>query len=521
MTFHYSRVLALTVVIMAGGCSFRHATTGMAIDYNEFVAQTTNRQTLLNILRSREREPMHFTSFGLVRGTVRGQANLEAGATIPNDTASTVAKSIVSSTSTTNETTRTDNLNDLTVTPKASLQVSTGTDFDIAINATDDFYRGIMNPIKESLVVHLLKQGYPADLLSHLLIRELRFSAVFKKDGKPIDRTGAVWVSKPNGPEKYPTPLVLEIGNAPDDADVSAFEHAIDCRNLSITTETRDKRSIPIDDISVLGSIAPEVLQQVQHDAARDSDNDAPRYSYEVKGSTGYTLALSKRRNCDAFLRQLLASSAKTVQQLARDSAPLEKEDLVEPIGGPALEQILKNALGKAGRESAEPLKRSLEIGDVPDPQGKDAEFRAGEYEFVTKNFFDPLLEAQGLKGYTGDLVIDLTFRSVQGVIYYLGEYIRKPGNSPKLHDAAACLALGQTDPCIPIIVVDREDKLRASKFVEVEYRGTRYAVPLSGPAIGPTAGRSSHTISLVQQLLNLHRTSKDLPSTPLVRVAN
>jgi hypothetical protein len=48
-----------------------------------------------------------------------------------------------------------------------------------------------------------------------------------------------------------------------------------------------------------------------------------------------------------------------------------------------------------------------------------------------------------------------------------------------------------------------------------------RYGVPLSGARLSAEAGRSSQTVDLVQQLLNLNRTSKDLPTTPLVRVAN
>jgi len=34
-------------------------------------------------------------------------------------------------------------------------------------------------------------------------------------------------------------------------------------------------------------------------------------------------------------------------------------------------------------------------------------------------------------------------------------------------------------------------------------------------------AGRSPQVITLVQQMLNLHRSAKDLPSTPVVRVVN
>ena len=66
--------------LLLGGCAFRTQATGMAVDYNDFVAQTTNRQTVLNILRAREREPMHFTSFSEVFGQIRGQGTASLGA---------------------------------------------------------------------------------------------------------------------------------------------------------------------------------------------------------------------------------------------------------------------------------------------------------------------------------------------------------------------------------------------------------------------------------------------------------
>jgi hypothetical protein len=74
----------------------------------------------------------------------------------------------------------------------------------------------------------------------------------------------------------------------------------------------------------------------------------------------------------------------------------------------------------------------------------------------------------------------------------------------------------------LPILrVVEVRELLASERFVEVQYRGRRYAVPLSGARLNARAGRSSQTIDLVQQLLNLNRSARDLPSTPLLRVAN
>jgi hypothetical protein len=111
-------------------------------------------------------------------------------------------------------------------------------------------------------------------------------------------------------------------------------------------------------------------------------------------------------------------------------------------------------------------------------------------------------------------LTIDVTLRSVEGVLYYLGEYIRNDGISPKL--------AGECGYCLPIIRVAPAAAIpREFRFVEVTYRGTQYAVPISGAVLNAQAGRSSQTVDLVEQLLNLNRSSKDLPTTPIVHVVN
>jgi hypothetical protein len=112
-----------------------------------------------------------------------------------------------------------------------------------------------------------------------------------------------------------------------------------------------------------------------------------------------------------------------------------------------------------------------------------------------------------------------VSLRSVEGLIFYLGEYVRKENKRPL---AWGRCEDGQYRPCIPLIVIKPAEEARGTEpFISVDYKGTRYVVPLSGEDIRTGAGFSSQVIGLVQTMLNLHRSSKDLPSTPLVRVIN
>lgn len=513
---NYKMFLTVPAISLAlAGCALRTQTTGMAVEYNEFVAQTTNRQTVLNILRAREREPMHFTSFSLVRGTVRGQANAELGASLAPDTTQAVVKTIAKSTTaagstlsgseTTREDTLTSNDNGDTLSPKVALQVSTGTDFDIAVNATDDFYRGVLGPLKESVVVHFLRQGFPPDLLSHLVIGELRFYAVFKRNGKDINDKGQEW--KP-GEEKYGHSLVAVIKNAPDEpSSAKEFKAAMDCRELSYVTDRRDKRSVSFGALAELSAVQPELIGRVNSEAA------APQiYKYNIGESSDFRLALSEPRSCAEVQVLLTQRGANRVNEFA------EKVQ----TGGKALDA----ERSRTPAESVSPARsylRSKSIGAQsfePRASASEGLTGSGTYEFESKDYFKPLLKERGVSAeYSGDLVIELTLRSVEGVLYYLGEYVRDPALSPKLYGRPC--ARDTLQPCIPVIRVEPKGALSAEALAEVTYRGRKYVAPLSGSSIGVEAGRSSQTISLVQQLLNLHRTSKDLPVTPVVRVAN
>ncbi len=487
--------LPLLVVCLLTGCAFRTQTTGMAVDYNDFVAQTTNRQTLLNVLRAREREPMHFTSFSEVFGQVRGTGTASLGTAFNGDSSSaTKTRTTVANSGpagATIGTALTDLASDVAsvgatnVTPSLGIQITTGTDFKVTANATDDFYRGILNPVPAPTIVHYLRQGFPADLLSHLLIGRLEFSAQ---------------ITKPGG--KVETVYLLTMNNSPDeDRSAREFEAAIRCRKLDYSMTSSPRRALPLSDLASLAPIPPDVLKRVQ--AMTDTKTGRVTYELVTAAQNEFGLALSEPTlsQCSQT-RELLSASIDGWSKKALSGTPsrgVRSSELdpsgVSPKRG-ALAGVSKGSTGEPRRGS-----KREELGQT------------GEFQFQSEDYFTDKLP----DGYRGDLVIDLTLRSVQGVIYYLGEYVRREATSPKL-DGPPC----PDTYCMPILRVLPASEVKATaRFVDVTYRGRRYAVPLSGRDLTPEAGRSSQTIDLVQQLLNLNRSSKDLPSTPLLRVVN
>lgn len=111
-----------------------------------------------------------------------------------------------------------------------------------------------------------------------------------------------------------------------------------------------------------------------------------------------------------------------------------------------------------------------------------------------------------------GDIEIEIEFRSVQGVLYYLGEYIR----------AGHCPYLTTGSNGAPIFVAASsswhsscagDDAQKSDSVIAASLDGARYWIPRN------RAGRSLQVLTLVEQLLNLQKSADARPTTQTVRV--
>jgi hypothetical protein len=486
-----SALSLLAIALVTSGCAFRSQTVGMAMDHNDFVAETTNGQTVLNILRAREREPMHFTSFSKVSGNVTFTAgastnvvsNGNGGSTQLTTTTATktgAGNASIDQTGTLQELVGT-TLGATNISPQISLQVNSGTNFDIAINANDEFYKGILGTLPNSLLVHYLRQGFPADLLSHLTIGKLEFYAeVYPATAQTQDSTTLT-----------KRIFLSDAPNTPDETEnVKKFVDAIQCRYLSYAIDKDKPRTLPLASPDALSGLAPELVARLRSSSASGS------YSYEAPKAE-FKIALSEPASSDECesIRETLVSDFKQ---------KFVAEDYFESSGNSTDKPTPQ--LGKLLNKASD-FQRSGLI---------DREALAGQggATFESVGFFNEQLKDD----YVGNLVIEISFRSIEGVIYYLGEYARNDEPKPRLK-SSTCADGGY---CLPIIRLSEASKIEPDRrWVTVNYRGKRYAVPLSGKNMDDFGGRSSQTISLVQQLLNLTKTAKDLPSTPSVRIVN
>lgn len=472
----------------------------MAIEHNDFVGQTTNRQTVLNILRAREREPMHFTSFSNIAGKVQGTGQLSLNSAFNGDNGQTVttnidkvtsgATGVVTASEATVQVAETLSRGATNILPNPQISVTTGTDFQIAVNASEEFYRGILGPLSSGIVVHYLRQGFPPDLLSHLVIRRLEFRV------KVTDAAG--------GAELGTVPLG-EFVNSPDDQEaIKEFEKVLKCWQLATTMRPVSAVRLPAPPVRDLSGVAPEILGRIK--AIKDDDGVVRNYLEVSAPRNEPALALGKAPSPACEKR---ADFKATLQSWVKDST-------LNKTGDRSLEEKAKlDALGENAKVLATSIASPLTAGEQLISQGVGAigvETLRSESDFLSG-----VLPAS----YRAILEVDITLRSVEGILYYLGEYVRNGAGSPRLRGGEGACE-GKEPFCLPIIRVLPASQVRSSeRFIDVIYRGRRYAVPMSGAKLTKESGRSSQTISLVQQLLNLHRSSKDLPITPLVRVQN
>ena len=439
------RSIALTLLLCAStGCAFRPQVSGMAVEYNEFVAEATNRQTGINILRARSREPLHFTSFSKVLGTARveGNAGLDlavngnGGEQLPQAGGFATSRRTLGATN---------------WTPRLGVRINSGTDFEIGINATDDFWKGITTPVAPATIVHLLRQGWERDLISYLFVQKIDFA------GRITDPSGKVVATLRLG----------ALRNAPDyEFTVPLFTNLIKCRTLYYALSETAERS----EFVITFSENVEVSESVRREACA-------RFEQGLR---------------DEFQKALQDQNVRLAEPGQREgsdlpSAPTAND--VDPFRG-----------------------RPNYVAGASTGPGATSPNGAG---FTATNYFQDLVPA----GYETELVIDVSLRSVEGMINYLGEYVRTVNERPLAYGRCED---GEFRQCIPLIVIKPAAEAgNVEPFITVDYKGERYIVPVSGEDIRTGAGFSSQVIGLVQTMLNLHRSAEDLPSTPLVRVIN
>ena len=191
-------------------CSLNERIADHAVDYNKTVEEANNSLLLLNILRAKDRQPMHFTALTSVLGRLTFKTTESLSLRIPfgnpfvTDAASTIQ-----------------------LTP--SLDVSQTSSPSFTVNTLDkqEFMRGILTPIDISVFEFYWHQRWPPEVLLHLFIHDVDITydpwaaSTPYPEGAKILENDLLWVASKKGTSAGEPNWGSKPGNEVKDANIT------------------------------------------------------------------------------------------------------------------------------------------------------------------------------------------------------------------------------------------------------------------------------------------------------------
>lgn len=412
--------IAAAMLLALAGCAFPTQLQRIAVDQNQVVASTADSLTLLNILRASKWRPVHFTSISRISGNV------------DLDTRGSVGGGIAISGG-----------NDISLAPGASVGVSTRPSFDMTIHDSQEFQRGIMQPISAAIINYYLHTGWRSDLLTYLLVERIDFIA---DDNVTI------------GDRSFKAGEAIEtLQNDPSDAAAARqFHDFVACYTLSASQ--RPGSTLPIRE---LAGMAPVGLGDL---AILDGK------TFDLGNGPG---AADTDQNRDWVVRKTAGGEA---VGLSRTTNPACRDQSLTLIDGNSV------------RGQADPAIASI-------------------YPSKTRTF-EVDIAGRGMRVRTS---IDITFRSVDGVIYFLGEYVRATDATRASY--AIPRKDGDAEVIEPLLLI--EPGRGGPHDLSAQLDGVAAHVPADCKC------RSFQVIALIEQLFNLHKSGSAAPLSTAVRVVN
>lgn len=551
MRLPLSRLQAMCAFSLLTGCALPGQVQRFNVEYNTAVAGMADQLTLLNIARAKEGVPTFYTSVSQITGTITvkatanvtgqfkadqptttssttNQSALGSGTSLSNVTGSgtsgslsTVTGANAGSTAMGGSTTSLSNttgsitsaMNTITnlaqtavarggniYTPTIGGEVDSGPSFQVNILDTQEFYQGILSGVDPAVLMNYLDQGVESDLIFYLLTARIEFQATEDTtiDGRDAKGNVKKWHFTKGEVVGGWTNAALdfrprETGGL-NEGQASEFWPDAACYVLQ-TKESRD----PDQQIALASKIFDE------------GDGKSGLKLSDLATIDGSQLTLSRAPGADADAPLYLGSTK------LPDSSIL----FVRP--SKSKEVLALSVRPAAGAKSCDPPEIPNTLGMTPDAASKAIATAAAHYVFwnSTRFYPDPTADARsGSANDRGDVTMYtnglemfhlkakavVVLRSPESVVQYVGAYARYFENRPAgptpgdpydrfLVNGKQLFTLGEGDKC--------EDEV-----VGVNLLKHHYCVPRD--QLRP----DMKVLALIEQLINLHKSAKDRPST-------
>lgn len=444
-------------------CSFHQTIAEHATNYNKTVAESSDEQVLLNVVRGSLRKPMHFTALTEFTGTLEQSANLNVGLDLPfgGDAASTY-----------------------TLTPSVGISGASKPIFTVKVLETEqNFMNAVLAPVEIETVRYFIDQGWPVDLLVHLMVERVElYIGDTWPDGVEKDR----WKKTPGKVAEADEDELLP----PRLSEIEEFG-----RYCSDVEEKEDRTIIepnPKDDS--LRTCFAAIVEFLK---------DKLKIVVNRKG-TIIGAPLSDPNNIDLLTK-----------------AQKEGLSFVKTGNDYRLCKIETETKFCVTAASCKPIVSAQDACRDQDAGRAEVAPESGNQSFLT----DVKVKVGNVRFEKVPVVFVAHLRSLQGMLYYAGELMNLSAHQVPMvgADPVAEPCEGETAASaksdkrlVPLFKVER-DSSPAADAIAVTLGGKAYWVPT-----GDSCSRSMQTLTLFNQVFGIYQSRADLPqSTPTTLTIN
>jgi hypothetical protein len=504
-----AKLMLLAALSCLMGCAVVDQYSGRAVVYNVEAEQAQEQALLLNVARAYLRHPMQFTSVSTITGSASASGGVQYTLPVnvpfrPVTNGSSIAAFPALPTWTLNG------------------GMSGGPTFTVPVLDTQEFYDGIMKPITGQMYDLYIQGDYPRDLLFNLFVSKVTMTLASCVDTAPSSPAGTKH-------KRSVPPADCEFvfhNTVGDEIELQLFQALADyliALGLATEPSPSSKNDFFYQDwknpklvgfeVKLSGSSPSGGLNDSGSSGASSvSDAQAKSYSFcfsppdstvgSVPDPDYWCKIVRKQEDSDdrPLKRGATSPSAQELKR-ERELATAENNEQIKPTG---------TATGKV-TASAEFIFRLMKIA-----QDSTINQRS-------RNVYQALARFSGQ-----DIYLSFNLRSVEAMIYYLGEIARRELNpefdQPKrivyVRTVPHYATYSANEPCTPLdsdcaplFVLNRNSVPHIDDFLTVTYDDARYTVP------GKTGngGWSSAVLEIVKQQLALNSSAKSLPQSNVV----
>ncbi|HSK80719.1 MAG TPA: hypothetical protein VLQ45_29970 [Thermoanaerobaculia bacterium] len=401
--------------------------------------------------------------------------------------------------------------------------------FDVPVLDSQEFMFGFLAPVKPEIMAYYWDQGWPQELLLHLLVQKARVQVSVPATGEVEDY---YYWNHPDRNDDKPGQELCKL-----EKFTRWVNHFVTVGNPSF--RRMDPAPVGPEHASISVTDLVSLLKE-GYDLSQDSGGTRFRltrpsktYVIQVEGQLHTNTDIETARDEALMLIAQWARASRTWDCSAYEFENYKVKPLQTPSGLAPSASISGTPTSTAGTTSATTMPPSSSTIEEDASQHEHGGMRISTIEGEYYNEDSKQKEK---------ISIDLYIRSPEAALYYLGQVARVE----KALQRVPMICIGTkleplflvrtsnltTTPCTDEVVSARYDATWYTIPEEVDRRppdlrcsddakdDLLVAVPhLFNSVLSCDGGRSMHALNLLTQLINLQKSSKDLPSTGTVRV--